>query len=297
MGSLSLYQHVPAAFRELVGRADAVDEIAAYVTDGAHTPASDRIDNPIIASVGSMAAGKTELLLSLPAALAVHTTSKAWMQNAVPIFITFNGETPREMDSEIDVEDAAARRILFAHFAEALGYREFNRALDCQPLDVWAALECVLEFKELRGIEHPSVLLFFDELMKCGWPPAESHPEAGCQPDLRAGGSAFEALQGLHTAVEILKRAVLVNGEASPPVRLDELFQHTMEPKTLPEWWENTEVRFKVPRWCTTEEREHLHFDFDNVVVAGRDKIPEPRGGGVIVPDSRNNPATIRAAM
>ena len=530
--SVSLYQHVPTTFHELAGRADAVDEIAAYVVEGAAKRAADRIDNFIIASVGSMGAGKTEMLLSLPAALAVHHTSKAWMQNAVPIFITFNGNMPREVDAEIDVADAAARRILFAyvgavgrltvilgmlmlclvcsHFAEDMGYAEFNRELGCHPVDVHTALQCVLEdVKKLRGIEHPSVLLCIDELMKCGSPRAESHPEAtkllalvgaamdglgkrrpvgravvtvvtslrrsafvrdrtdsfrpirwvplealpfddclrlvstyvatagapdltthqwfrgmvalcsghprsldmlaralheaytrgdrledspnfrvtvfeeararmdstvhlpgtdtlallqcivagktmaledkvgnttvetliasgifinagkplnrntgndvvpamsmllmaslpalprhvaaavrefmvsASHPDLMAGGSAFEIL---HTAVEVLKRAVLVSGEASPPVRLDELFQHTMKPKKLPEWWENTEVRFKVPRWCATKEREHLHFNFDNV-VAGRDKIPEPQGGDVIVPDARNNPGCDR---
>ena len=507
-----------------------MDKIAEYVTDGANAPATDRMANPFIASVASMGVGKTELLLSLPTALAVHHTSKAWMQNAVPIFITFNGETARELDPDIDVEGAAARRILFAyvgavgrltvrmgmlmlcrvcsHFAEKMGYPEFNNALGCHPVGVYTALECVLEdIKELREIEHPSVLLCIDELMKCGspaephseatrflahvgaamdglgeqrpvgravvtvvtslrrsglinmhdtgsfrpihWVPLEAlpfddclrlvsnyvanagglsnltthewfrgmvalcsgHPRslqmmaralskacarghrledspkyrvkvleearaqfgatvrlpgidtlallqrtvagktvaledkvdtttvetliasgifinagkplnrgtnndvvpamsillmadlpslplhvkaavdefmvAACHPDLRTGGSAFEAL---HTAVEVLKRAVLVNGEASPPVRLHELFQHSMKPKKLPEWWENTEVRFNVPRWCATKESEHLHFDFNNVVVDGRDKIPEPRGGDVIVPDATSNP-------
>ena len=63
-----------------------------------------------------MGTGKTEMLLALPAALAAHDLSKAWMQDTVPIFITFNGDTPRSIDSEIhDVADAAARRILFAY--------------------------------------------------------------------------------------------------------------------------------------------------------------------------------------
>ena len=82
--------------------------------------ASNRTANPIIASVGSMGAGKTELLQSLPAALAAHDWSKAWMQDTVPIFITFNSDTNRDIDSEIDVVDAAARRILFAYVG-ALG--------------------------------------------------------------------------------------------------------------------------------------------------------------------------------
>ena len=113
---MSLYQHVPTTFHELAGRADAVDEIAAYVVEGAAKRAADRIDNFIIASVGSMGAGKTEMLLSLPAALAAHDLSKAWMQDTVPILITFNGDTPRSIDSEIhDVADAAARRILFVY--------------------------------------------------------------------------------------------------------------------------------------------------------------------------------------
>ena len=92
-----------------------MDEIAAYVVEGAAKRAADRIDNFIIASVGSMGAGKTEMLLSLPAALAVHDLSKAWMQNAVPILITFNDSTPRSVDPETDVVDAAARRMLYVY--------------------------------------------------------------------------------------------------------------------------------------------------------------------------------------
>ena len=92
-----------------------MDKIAEYVTDGANAPATDRMANPFIASVASMGVGKTELLLSLPTALAVHHTSKAWMQNAVPILITFNDSTPRSVDPETDVVDAAARRMLYVY--------------------------------------------------------------------------------------------------------------------------------------------------------------------------------------
>ena len=112
---MSLYQHVPTPFREFAGRADAVDEIARAVARHQTGKASGRSANPIIASVGSMGAGKTELLQSLPAALAVHDLSKAWMQNAVPILITFNDSTPRSVDPETDVVDAAARRMLYVY--------------------------------------------------------------------------------------------------------------------------------------------------------------------------------------
>ena len=69
--------------------------------------------------------------------------------------------------------------LLYSHFADGVSFEKFNTLLNCQPLEVHVALECVLEdVKELRGIEHPSVLLCIDELMKCGWPPAESSPDA-----------------------------------------------------------------------------------------------------------------------
>ena len=110
---------------------------------------------------------------------------------------------------------------------------------------------------------------------------------AACHPGLSLGGSAFESL---HTAVEVLKRAVLVtaDGEASPPLGLDEVFQHTMKPKKLPQWWHNTQVQFNVPRRCTTKGSEQLRFDLNNV-VASRKKI-QHKGGDVIVPAAPNNP-------
>ena len=92
-----------------------MDEIARAVARHQTGNASNRTANPIIASVGSMGAGKTELLLSLPAALAAHDLSKAWMQNAVPIFITYNNSTPRSVDPENGVVDAAARRMLYVY--------------------------------------------------------------------------------------------------------------------------------------------------------------------------------------
>ena len=92
-----------------------MDEIARAVARHQTGKASGRTANPVIASVGSMGAGKTELLLSLPAALAAHDLSKAWMQNAVPIFITYNNSTPRSVDPETDVVDAAARRMLYVY--------------------------------------------------------------------------------------------------------------------------------------------------------------------------------------
>ena len=112
---------------------------------------------------------------------------------------------------------------------------------------------------------------------------------SACHPGLSAGGTAFEAL---HTAFEVLKRAVLAtaDGEASPPLGLDELFQHTMKPKKLPQWWHDTQVQFNVPRRCTTKGSEQLHFDFNNVVDS-RDKIQRRlEGGDVIVPAAPNNP-------
>ena len=113
---MSLYQHVPKLFEEFAGRTGTVDHIARLVCKYSTSHADTRITNPIIASVGSMGTGKTEMLLALPAALAAHDLSKAWMQDTVPIFITFNGDTPRSIDSEIhDVADAAARRILFVY--------------------------------------------------------------------------------------------------------------------------------------------------------------------------------------
>ena len=117
---MSLYQHVPKLFEEFAGRTGTVDHIARLVYKYSTSHADSRIANPIIASVGSMGTGKTELLQSLPAALAAHDWSKAWMQDTVPIFITFNSDTNRDIDSEIDVVDAAARRILFAYVG-ALG--------------------------------------------------------------------------------------------------------------------------------------------------------------------------------
>ena len=117
---MSLYQHVPKLFEEFAGRTGTVDHIARLVCKYSTSHADSRIANPIIASVGSMGTGKTELLQSLPAALAAHDWSKAWMQDTVPIFITFNSDTNRDIDSEIDVVDAAARRILFAYVG-ALG--------------------------------------------------------------------------------------------------------------------------------------------------------------------------------
>ena len=114
--SVSLNQLVPATFGEFAGRTGTVNHIARLVSLHSRSHADSRIANPIIASVGSMGTGKTEMLLSLPAALAAHDLSKAWMQDTVPIFITFDGDTPRSIDSEIhDVADAAARRILFAY--------------------------------------------------------------------------------------------------------------------------------------------------------------------------------------
>ena len=119
---VSLYQHIPDTFHEFVGRADAVDAIASLMIAKSSTrPATDRIANPIIASVGSMGAGKTELLRSLPEALTAHDVAKTWMQNAVPIYISFNDTTPRNVDSKLHVEDAAARRILLACVARGAG--------------------------------------------------------------------------------------------------------------------------------------------------------------------------------
>ena len=112
---MSLYQHVPKLFEEFAGRTGTVNHIARLVSLHSRSHADSRIANPIIASVGSMGTGKTELLQSLPAALAVHDLSKAWMQNAVPILITFNDSTPRSVDPETDVVDAAARRMLYVY--------------------------------------------------------------------------------------------------------------------------------------------------------------------------------------
>ena len=106
---------------------------------------------------------------------------------------------------------------------------------------------------------------------------------SACHPGLSSDGTAFEAL---HTAVEVLRRAVLVtaDGEASPPLGLDELFQHTMKPKKLPQWWHNTQVQFNVPRRWTTKGSEQWRFDFNNE-VASREKIQQClKGGDVIVP-------------
>ena len=109
-----------------------------------------------------------------------------------------------------------------------------------------------------------------------------------CHDNLSAGGSAFE---GLHVAVEVLKRAVRVAVDGTEvPIPVDELFPYTVKPENMPKWWETTKVQLKVPRRFKTEGKEHLHFNFDTVETARSKTMKAPEGGAFIIPSATNNP-------